>query len=885
MTFGYNWQGFGAWIDMNGDGTFSNEERIITSDDSYQGGSKVFPVSIPCDATPGQHRLRIRTTNYSGFQPSTPCGYSSYGEAEDYLITIAEPGACSAPTQLSASSIATATAALSWNNPCGGTAWEVFVQPVGAGTPTGSGTAVTSMTYTAPGLTPGTNYEFYVRTVCAPGSFSIWSNPVAFQTLPLEQTFGAGVWNVNGYNGSQLDTFAGYYVATTVDLNTSGVWSMSTSPSTAPGYIGVPIDYEAHSYRAMRKGFPVGCYNIQLLEHDDDSAIFINGVKVFEHISSGGDYDGIIWTGTLDANSEIEIITKEFGGNSSCYYYFGSGGTTYYVDADNDGFGNYDLPFSSCTVPAGYVTDGGDCDDNNNAIFPGQVEILENGIDENCNGMFDDDPSAFAPYCGSLNYYSAVEPITSVNFAGINNTSSAAVNGTPPMENFMAVTGNVAAGESYTMTLKGNTDGSYTSEFTVWIDWDQDAVFNTTTEMYYGGSIYGSNGNDAITAISTIAVPANALPGTTRMRVQKSYDEIPSDPCEGGSYGQTEEYTLVVSSDCTPVVWYADADADGFGDAAITTSACSQPAGYVGNSTDCNDTIAAINPGQAEVNYNGVDDNCDGQLDEGFQLLSQVQASQCETTLGAINSLIVVTPFSNITNYRYRVVKVVAGQPVGEPQFVTRAQPYFTFTNMSSYDYASTYSITVELQRNNVWLGYYGPACKISTPALLDSPNGSGSINPSQCGIQIPTISTLIATPSLQGATAYKFRITNATDAQAPGQVQEIERVQNYFALTMLPHYFYGTTYTVEVAIKTNGQFSIYGAPCAISTPGVPMINNCDQHMSQPVNYISTASLNKVTSHKFEVSLVDANDNPVNTVTVDRTLSYFNFNMVPNYVP
>ncbi|HEY0047213.1 MAG TPA: GEVED domain-containing protein, partial [Flavobacterium sp.] len=442
LTFGYNWQGFGAWIDYNSDGIFSNSERIIFTDDSYQGGARVFPVSIPCDATPGQHRLRIRTTNYTGNQQTTPCGYSSYGEAEDYLITIAAPGACSAPAELSSSSLATTTAALAWTNPCGGTAWEVFVQAAGAGTPTGSGTAVTSMTYNATGLTPGTNYEFYVRTVCSAGSYSIWSNPVAFQTLPLEQTFGAGVWNVNGYNGSQLDTFAGYYVANTLDLNTSGVWSMSTSPSTAPGYIGVPIDYDAHSYRAMRKGFPEGCYTIQLLQHDDDTALYIDGTKVFEHISTGGDSDGVVWTGPLDENSEIEIVTKEFGGYSSCYYYFGTGGSTYYVDADNDGFGNYELPpINACSAPAGYALEGGDCDDNNSGLNPGQAEILENGIDENCNGMFDDEPSAFAPYCGGLNYTSAVEPITSVNFAGINNTSSATVNGTPPMENFMAVTG------------------------------------------------------------------------------------------------------------------------------------------------------------------------------------------------------------------------------------------------------------------------------------------------------------------------------------------------------------------------------------------------------------------------------------------------------------
>ena len=47
--------------------------------------------------------------------------------------------------------------------------------------------------------------------------------------------------------------------------------------------------------------------------------------------------------------------------------------------------------------------------------------------------------------------------------------------------------------------------------------------------------------------------------------------------------------------------FYADADGDGYGDAASTTLACSVPAGYVADATDCNDANASINPGAAEV--------------------------------------------------------------------------------------------------------------------------------------------------------------------------------------------------------------------------------------------------------------------------------------------
>jgi hypothetical protein len=62
--------------------------------------------------------------------------------------------------------------------------------------------------------------------------------------------------------------------------------------------------------------------------------------------------------------------------------------------------------------------------------------------------------------------------------------------------------------------------------------------------------------------------------------------------------------------------YYRDADGDGFGNAGLTTQACSQPAGYVANTTDCNDSNAAVHPGAAEV-CNGIDDNCNGSVDEG----------------------------------------------------------------------------------------------------------------------------------------------------------------------------------------------------------------------------------------------------------------------------
>ena len=63
--------------------------------------------------------------------------------------------------------------------------------------------------------------------------------------------------------------------------------------------------------------------------------------------------------------------------------------TTWYRDADGDGFGRSDDVISTCqsTGPAGYSRAGGDCDDANSARRPGAPDIPGNTVDENCDGV------------------------------------------------------------------------------------------------------------------------------------------------------------------------------------------------------------------------------------------------------------------------------------------------------------------------------------------------------------------------------------------------------------------------------------------------------------------------------------------------------------------
>ncbi|NNE14780.1 MAG: hypothetical protein HKN51_07370 [Saprospiraceae bacterium] len=92
---------------------------------------------------------------------------------------------------------------------------------------------------------------------------------------------------------------------------------------------------------------------------------------------------------------------------------------TYYLDSDNDGFGNLMMPTDTCIMqpPIGYVDNSLDCDDSNSGISPIGIEIPDNDIDEDCNGIdlfieakmfpnpFDEELRIHLNYDGEVNTY------------------------------------------------------------------------------------------------------------------------------------------------------------------------------------------------------------------------------------------------------------------------------------------------------------------------------------------------------------------------------------------------------------------------------------------------------------------------------------------------
>lgn len=105
-------------------------------------------------------------------------------------VSITDAPECPIPGNLNVATITTTTAELTWTTGYQESSWNVVVQPAGTGIPTQSDTLVNANNYSANDLTPDTEYEFYVQSVCTNG-VSEWFGPLNFKTscLPYPTPF------------------------------------------------------------------------------------------------------------------------------------------------------------------------------------------------------------------------------------------------------------------------------------------------------------------------------------------------------------------------------------------------------------------------------------------------------------------------------------------------------------------------------------------------------------------------------------------------------------------------------------------------------------------------------------------------------------------------
>ena len=247
---------------------------------------------------------------------------------------------------------------------------------------------------------------------------------------------------------------------------------------------------------------------------------------------------------------------------------------TFWADADSDGFGDPAVSVDSCEADSGYVDNDDDCDDSNSAINPDADEAC-NGYDDDCDGLVDDDDP---DVIDMTTWYLDAD----ADGFGLDVST---VQACEQPGGYAAYGGDCDDGDPAFNPGAAETDCTDPNDYNC-----------------DGSTGYADDDGDGWAACEDCDdTDAAVNPDATELC--NGYD----DDCDGD---------LDEDDAADAATWYADTDSDGYGDASITTLACSQPSGFVADGTDCDDADATINPAAAEA-CNGVDDDCDGDVDEG----------------------------------------------------------------------------------------------------------------------------------------------------------------------------------------------------------------------------------------------------------------------------
>jgi hypothetical protein len=266
----------------------------------------------------------------------------------------------------------------------------------------------------------------------------------------------------------------------------------------------------------------------------------------------------------------------------------------WYADVDGDGFGDASgtATVSGCPV-AGMVTNNDDCDDGVAAVNPAATEICDN-IDNDCDGLTDEGVS--------LTFYADADG------DGFGNAAVTATGCYPApgyvLDNSDCNDGNAAVNPAATEICNGIDDDC---------DGDIDANDSDVPVQNWYADVDGDGFGDASGAATVSGCPVAGMVTNNTDCDDNSNAVYPGaieicDDLDNDCDGSTDE-------GLTFTTWYVDGDNDTYGGASLG-SLCYQPVGAVSVGGDCNDGVASINPGAAEV-CNSIDDNCNGTTDEG----------------------------------------------------------------------------------------------------------------------------------------------------------------------------------------------------------------------------------------------------------------------------
>jgi len=251
-------------------------------------------------------------------------------------------------------------------------------------------------------------------------------------------------------------------------------------------------------------------------------------------------------------------------------------------DADGDGINEVD----------------GDCDDNDDTIFPGAQESCD-GRDDDCDGSVDspdpingliwyEDVDGDGWGIADVSVISCLRPVGFAAFPGDCDDANAVVN---------------PGQDEVCDELDNDCDGRVDGEFSV------DAVVN------YEDDDEDGYGNPDEIEYACLPLPGMSDNGDDCNDDDPAVHPEASETCDGVD----QDCNGIIDDGFDMAVYYPDEDGDGHGDIFSPIWSCAVPISFVSLAGDCDDANALIHTDMPEF-CDDIDNNCDGFIDEDVEM-------------------------------------------------------------------------------------------------------------------------------------------------------------------------------------------------------------------------------------------------------------------------
>ena len=518
------------------------------------------------------NRTFVPTTTgvyYFAVRVNQPLGSPWYLAFDDFELKLSP--ACPVQTGLVANGVTSTGANASWDAMSGAVSYEYAVTT--SATPPVSGTATTTTYAILSGLAPQTTYYLYVRSICAGATVGGWASPFSFTTLCASVT--AFTQNFDGVTASTLPSGMPTCWSKVGSLGTCYT-STATPVASAPNVLYLFGSTTAAPTMRMQpvSNLGSGTHRIKFKMRGTSATVFPN--LAFGYLTNPADAatfvtlttfasTGLTFTtytysppaGTYSNYPAVKMNGAVYGAlylddfawepNPSCPDQTGltiGGATTTSANASWDaitGAAGYEYAVTTSATPPTSGTATTATFQAVSGLTPQTLYYLH--VRSMCSaGVYGNwaTTSFLTGYCipSSTNTTTYVNSfVTTGGSQNISNLATGYSTGGYNNATSQIVAGFATSTFNFNAAIIGGTAG-----FSIWIDWNNDLVFDNATEKFFNTTTYGSG-----PFTGTITIPAGTAVGNYRMRIVTDYlSTNPSLPCGAPTTAEFEDYTISV---------------------------------------------------------------------------------------------------------------------------------------------------------------------------------------------------------------------------------------------------------------------------------------------------------------------------------------------------